>query len=238
MWLFIDWTSHEDRPEALSPWTVVRLWPFVSLPFLCISFSSVSLKPKLSSVTVSLFIQLHCWHSHWNKTPFISYTCFCPCPTPGLVHSLWWFSQDFVISLYCLSLWSNCRCFPAGVPPCCFCEAGEEAQNSGPGAQRLGYHHRHGSEGKHLHGSHCELKPPRWLVKHGCIFQLRCDGKKKTPELKIGAEQSPRLVVGSSVVVFSTTTGQISKNTLHFLSRQTQPVVRCRVQRCCCASVH
>lgn len=44
-----------------------------------------------------------------------------------------------------------------GGHPRCFRAAGEEAQNSWPGAQRLGYHHRHRAEGKHLRHSRCEL---------------------------------------------------------------------------------
>ena len=69
---------------------------------------------------------------------------------------------------------------PVGGDPCRLREAGEEAQNSRPGAQRPGYHLRHRPEGKHLRRRPSESKCLSWLAEHGRVFQPRCDGKNNT----------------------------------------------------------
>lgn len=122
---------------------------------------------------------------------------------------------------------SSCKWhFPSslGGYPCRFCEAGEEAQNSGPRAQWLGYHHRHGPEGEHFHHSRCELKYLCWLAQRGCIFHERVWWKKQQHAIdRSRVESQP----GSATEwrVFPPLRPR-SEGLLNFLSHQTQPVVK------------
>lgn len=120
---------------------------------------------------------------------------------------------------------------PSGGHPCCFCEAGEEAQNSGPRAQWLGYHHRHRPEGKHFHHSRCELKYLCWLLISAAWPRVPGEVWWKKQHHAIDRSRVESQHGGARERRVFPPLRQRSAGLLNFLPQQTQPVIEWCFQR-------